>query len=360
MKVIIDIGHPAHVHYFKNIIRIIESKGGRCIVTSRDKEIAFKLLNHESIPYISRGSGGNGAVGKTLYMFKATKFLSKIIKKERPDIAISFSSPYLAQASYWNKIPHIAFDDTEHAKLSHKLCWPFCEAIYTPSAYRLKSFKNQKIFDGYMELSYLHPDYFTPDPNIIKEEGVTKDEKYVILRFVSWGAVHDRGHNGFSDSQKEKIVRNLSKCAKVLISSEAELPESLKPHKINLPVHQIHHLIAYASLLYGESATMASEAAILGTPAIFHDKTGRGYTDEQEKKYGLVYNYSDSLVDQESSLNKALEIIQTDNSKKKYEEKRHQLIKDKIDVTSFMTWVIENYPESIKDDAICKYLNGNN
>ena len=44
-------------------------------------------------------------------------------------------------------------------------------------------------------------------------------------------------------------------------------------------------------MVIGESATMASEAACLGIPAIFISNTGRGYTTEQDKKYGLIKHY---------------------------------------------------------------------
>ena len=53
--------------------------------------------------------------------------------------------------------------------------------------------------------------------------------------------------------------------------------------------------IASASLLYGESATMASEAAVLGVPAIYLDNTGRCYTREEEEKYGLVFNFTEGV-----------------------------------------------------------------
>ena len=45
MKILIDIGHPAHVHYFKNLIKIMSnSSKAEFLVTSRDKEMAHYLL----------------------------------------------------------------------------------------------------------------------------------------------------------------------------------------------------------------------------------------------------------------------------------------------------------------------------
>ncbi len=56
-------------------------------------------------------------------------------------------------------------------------------------------------------------------------------------------------------------------------------------------VEDIHHELYYADLLYGDSATMACEAGCMGIPAICMDDRGRGYTDELDKKYGLVYKF---------------------------------------------------------------------
>jgi predicted glycosyltransferase len=70
----------------------------------------------------------------------------------------------------------------------------------------------------------------------------------------------------------------------VFISSESRLPEELSPYNLPISVDKMHHLMAFANLYIGESATMASECAVLGVPAIFIATTGRGYTTEQEQK----------------------------------------------------------------------------
>ena len=83
-------------------------------------------------------------------------------------------------ASYFNK-PHIAFTDTEHAKLGISSFLPFTDTIITPKAFKGNLGHNHIKFDGYMEDTYLHPKYFKPNKNILKKLNlVTK--KYVVLR----------------------------------------------------------------------------------------------------------------------------------------------------------------------------------
>ena len=199
-----------------------------------------------------------------------------------------------------------------------------------------------------MELCYLHPHLFKPNQDVKDLLGIKNDERYVILRFVSWFGNHDLGHNGISNENKVKAVREFSKYATVFITSEAELPGEIEEYRIKIPPHKIHDALAFAELLYGESATMASECAVLGVPAIYLDNIGRGYTDEEEKKYNLVFNFSESLEDQEISIKKGIEILKDSKDHSKWQEHRQQLLNDKIDVTAFMVWFIENYPESVK------------
>ena len=67
---------------------------------------------------------------------------------------------------------------------------------------------------------------------------------------------------------------------------------------------------------------MASESAVLGVPAIYIDNEGRGYTTEQENKYGLVYNYTESHEDQIKSIKKGVEILLNPEAPKSYQLKR--------------------------------------
>jgi predicted glycosyltransferase len=237
----------------------------------------------------------------------------------------------------------LVFSDTEHAKLHHKLTVPFATKVFTPSCYRLDLGIKQVRFNGFMELSYLHPNYYSPDRSILELLKVHKHEKYVILRFVSWKAAHDFGHKGMSLKNKRKAVQVLSKIAKVFISSESQLPDDLEPYRVRIPVNKMHDAIYYSSLLFGESATMASEAAVLGTPSIFIDNDGRGYTDEEERKYKIVFNFSESELDQEMAIAKAVEILLENGAKEKYQNVRQRILSDCIDTTEFMVNEVLKY-----------------
>jgi len=249
---------------------------------------------------------------------------------------------YVALSGRFLGKPSLLFDDTEHASLQVNLIRMFGTRIFTPCCYRKDLGKNHVRYNGYHELAYLHPEVFKPDPSILKTIGVSEGERFTIIRFVKWQASHDAGHNGIHERMKIRAVESFSRFGKVFVSSEGELPRELECYRFRIPPERIFDVMFYASLLYGESATMASECSVLGTPSIYLDNNGRGYTDEQEKRYGLVHNFTESPEDQQRSIEKGIKILEN-YDQKHWKEQRKALLREKIDVTGFMMDVVKKY-----------------
>lgn len=342
MRLIIDIGHPGHVHYFKNFIKLMEVKGHDFLIIARDKEVTFNLLEAYKIKYISRGQGGRGLTGKLKYLIKGDSILFREAKKFNPDIFLSFGSPYAAQVSKLIRKPHIAFDDTEHAVFEHFLYVPFTDTILTPKSFYKNYGEKQIRFNSFMELCSLHPKYFSANTNTLSEIGLHNAEKFILLRFVSWEASHDTGKTGLTTKFKISLVSKLLQYGKVLISSEGKLPFELENYRLNIKPEKIHDLLSFASLYIGEGATTASECAVLGTPAIYVNILDAGTLQEQSK-YKLLYNYRNAR----GVIEKAIELLNIPNLKNIQQFYRKKMLEDKIDVTAFMVWFVENYPESI-------------
>jgi predicted glycosyltransferase len=345
LKVLIDIGHPAHVHLFKHFAHKMIGEGHQVYFTVRVREFVTELLAHEKFDMTSFGSNYHSAVGKLWGLLLFTFKLWRVALKYKPDIYLSHSSMYAAITAFLMRRPHISFEDTFN-KEQVLLYKPFTKVILTGNyQHPLKSEKVLR-FAGYHELAYLHPKRFLPDQTILQELGVEEGEKYVIFRFVSWNASHDFGHTGISYENKIKAVNEFTKLARVFISSEKQLPDELVKFKIKIAPHRMHDAIAFASLVFGESATMITEGAMLGVPGIYLDNTGRYYTKELQTKYRLVFNCSESLSDQQLAILKGMELLQQPNIKKEWQQKREKMLADKIDVTAFLVWFIENYPVS--------------
>lgn len=347
MRILIDIGHPKQVHIFKNFTWETQKRRHEILFTARDKEITIYLLRKFGFEYLSLGKHYKSIKGKIFGLIKYDFLLYRISRKFNPDIFLSHGSIYAAHVSFLCNRPHICNEDTGNME-QIRLYIPFTDILLTSNAYQRDHAKKQIRYNGYSELSYLHPNYFKSDPAILDYLKVKRDEKFVIMRFVSWKASHDIGQKGLSLVMKRKAVKELSKYAKVFISSEEELPDDLKPYQIKIPPEKMHDALYYATMYLGEGATMSSECACLGTPAIYVSSLEVGCCTEQEKKYGLVFNYSESLEDQELSIKKGLELLKAPNLKQKWQKRRKKMLSEKIDVTAFMVWFIENYPESVR------------
>jgi len=343
MKILIDIGHPAHVHYFRNTIKNLEDKGHSIIVTARDREFVFDLLNSYNISYYNRGKGKKTIVGKIFDLFRTDFFLLKISLKHRPDLFLSFSSHYAAQVAYLLRKPHIAVNDTEHEDDVHSiLTYPFSKSILTPSSFQNDLGKKQVRFDNVVEGLYLNQDLFKPDDKIKKILKLKEDEEYVILRFVSWNAHHDVGHSGISKNLKNELIKVLETKFKVFISSEEELGEEFKKYKIDIPPEKMHDALCMASLFIGESATMASESAQLGTQSIFINSLPLMCNIKVGQEAGLIKWFKSS----EGVIEYLKEIIKDPNLKMKSINRSKKMQNSFINPSKFLTWFVENYPKS--------------
>lgn len=340
MRIIVDIAHPAHVHFFKNFIWEMEKRGNEVIITAGDKEVTLKLLDNYGFKYHFTCKRTTGY--KLMFeIVKRDLQMLKFVKKYNPDIVMGIASTISAHVSRVTDAKSIVFTDTEHTKLADMITYPFSDLIVTPSCYSKDLGKKQIRYNGYHELAYLHPNYFTPDPAVLEELGLEEGDPFIILRFVSWEASHDIGHHGIQN--KIEFVKELEKYGRVLITSEGDLGPEFEKYKIKVSPEKLHDMLYYATLYIGEGATTASECAILGTHAIYVNTLRLGYTDEQEEKYGLVYNFSNPNTCEKDALNKATELLENEKLWKDGKEKKEKLLSDKIDVTEFMVNFVEEY-----------------
>ena len=345
MRILIDVGHPSDVHLFKYFYEEMSRKNHQILFTARDKEVTIGLLDAYRSNYISYGKPFKSRFGKLFGIFKFDCQLYRLARHFKPDLFFTHGSFYASHVAFLMRKPFITFEDT--GNLEQILLYRFfADVILTPDTFVRNLGKKHLRFKGTKELAYLHPRNFVPDESVLNEIGVRPGERFVLLRFVGWNASHDSGHHGITFSNKLRVIREISKTARVFISSESPLPEEIVHLKISIAPEKILSVMYFADLLYGESATMASECAIIGTPAIFVNNARISYTLEQELKYDLIYNFTESDEDQEKSIQKALGLLAMPDLKNTWRKKSSKLIHEQIDLTAFMVWFIEQYPES--------------
>lgn len=347
MNILFEIGHPAHVFKYYNLINELKKSSHTVIVITKNIESITTLLERFNIEYLNFGEKSDIIARKIISQVKYDAKILKIVNKNNIDIIIgSVSASHVSKLS---KAKSIMFDDDddEVEPLIAKYVHPFCDYLLSPDCLNHKRRKKNTIYyPGYHELAYLHPNRFKPDITILKDLGIKSDEVFFILRFNVFKAHHDVGINGLSLPQKIELVNLLKPFGKIFITTEREIEPELKKYKLSILPEKIHSLMYYATLFVGDSQTMTSEAAVLGVPAIrCNDFVGRiSYLEEEESKYGLTFGFKP--CDFDKMVLKIKELINQSDTKNRFQERRSNMLKEKIDVTSFMVWFVENFTDS--------------
>jgi predicted glycosyltransferase len=338
LRVLFDIQHPAQVHLFKHTIWELQRRGHRTLVASREKELTTDLLDAYGIEHVmltKRGRGLPGLVGElVLREFR----LYSLARSFRPDVVVSRFSPPAVHTARMTGARNVLVNDTHLSpplfrKIIYGMTLPFVDRVFTPEGFDLGLDAGHHGRLDFQELAYLHPDYFQPDPTALEAYGVDPDNPYFVVRLAAWDAYHDVGHAGLSPGTVSELLSTLSERGPVYVSSESPLPPEYDGHAIPVPPHLIHHLLYYATLYVGDSGTMATEAAVLGTPAV-RANTLAGPDDESvfvelENRYGLLFSFSD----ERRALAKVEELLSGDIDRETWRASRDRLVEEQVDVT---------------------------
>ena len=333
MRLLFDVLHPAHVLFFRPLADYVQANGGEVLFTAREKDVTIQLLEAHNLPHEVLTGIGGGALGLAREMAVRTAKLLSRVRSFRPDLLMGIMGPVIAPVNRLTGVPSWVFYDTETATATNRFVYPLCHRLFVPEAYCGPLPSKAQRYPGYHELSYLHPNRFVADPSVRGEAGLEPDEDFAVVRFVSWEASHDIGDTGFSDHVG--FVQRLEENIRVVITAERGVPSELKHLATSIRPERIHSLLAEATLYVGEGATMAAEAAVLGTPAVFVHSAKLGYMLELEERYSLLWNTPDQRRAEEITLELLADRRATEH---RFEALRDAMLQERIDVGA---WLIE-------------------
>lgn len=350
MKILFQLNHPAHYHLVKNSISNLKQNGHDVHILARGKDVLKDLLHEERYTMLSTRKGLN-IPDKIRKMGEAKKEILKFVSQQKPDIVIGTGTfGYITRKL---KIPtfFLAEDDANlniPIFLGALSCYPSFSEILSPEVCYNSCWDKRSVkYNSYHELAYLHPNHFTPDIKIV-EKYFPVETPYFIIRFAKLNAYHDIGIKGINTEIAQRLIDILKPHGDIYITSERELEPQFEQYRIKINPLDMHHVMAFAQLYIGDSQTMAAESGVLGVPFIrFNDFVGRiGYLRELEEVYELGYGVKTNEVDR---LYKVVsDLINMKNRKEIFSERRQKMLSEKIDYAQFLTWFIENYPESVR------------
>lgn len=339
MTYIFELNHPKHYYQFKYIMQMLKKDGHKIHVLARDKDVLLNVLQEEGVSYEIFGMHAKTLWSKISATPRLVMNYLKIAKRIKPDVIISKASFYGVHVARKVGAKSVIFPDSEVVKLTNHIVAPMSTCVVTPDTFGLDFGKKHMRVKGLFESCYLAPSVLKPNEEIVKQYGLKRP--YALLRFVGWNANHDVQNSGFSVQQKRALVHTIKTYMHVYISSEKNLPEDMESYRLPTPSATIHHVLAYADLYLGDSQTMATEAALLGTPSI-RSNSFVGPNDMTnfiilEKKFGLLKN----IREYEDVVAVAQEMAEH-SQKEEWVKKKEEYFKKVGDTNKEITEILEN------------------
>lgn len=343
--ILVDINHPAHVHLFRHFIGEMKARGHKVFVTAKEVKVILHLLDVYGIEYSGAGKKKDSIILKYFYELFHLLKVALLVKKHKVDfgLGISMVLPILTK---FTSMKVIALDDDDLLVTpTFAKAISFATIILNPESLAFEDRgPNRLCHPSFHELAYLHPNRFMPDPAVLSELGMKEGDPFFIMRFNVFKAHHDVGVRGLDIEQKLAVIELLKPFGKIFITTEREIEPEIKDYQLPVAPEKIHSLMYYATMFIGDSQTMISEAALLGTPAIkMNSFAGRlSIPNEIENRFGLCYSYLPHEF--EEMKNRIAELVVRQDLKEEWKERRQKMLDKKIDLTSFLIRLVDEYP----------------
>jgi predicted glycosyltransferase len=261
-----------------------------------------------------------------------------LIRSFQPDLLVGLASPSLGWSGKAHRVPAALFLDAEPPGRTARRVYRLAHTTVTPASYRGTIRGRHVTYPGYPELAYLHPARFEPDPDRAAGFGVHPSAPYTVVRFTSW----DTGRNVDARTleRRSRIVESLRGRTRVaILGDDQALPGPLQADRITGRVADVHHLIAFASLVVVDSPRVAAEAAVLGTPAVHLSAGSCGYADNIAARYGLITHLQPHAV--EAAVDTFERYLTADRGE--WTSARARLLDEQTDVTAWMADFFERF-----------------
>lgn len=338
MRYLLFTNTPAHVHLYKNLVEELQASGHDVLVLGRAYGCTEALLSYYDLPYEIYGGQAPSFASLVANVPRQFGTILRRVRRYDPDVIFGRGS-YAAFAGTVSRTRTVLVIDSTPVNVGPLLSSRFVQRVLTPAAYGRSLGPHHERFEGLKECAYLHPEVFRPDPSVREDLGVG-DEPYAVVRCNAYDSIHDLGLGGGSD-ERVRLLERLSEHVTVFVSDESDsLDLSTVPAR-PLDVHpaRIHDVLAGARLVVTDTGTMATEASLLGTPAIRFvdaDEPSMGEFEELAAEDLLVQH-----TDLDDVLADAVRLLSTEEAQRSWRDRRDRYMATKPNLTRVLRRVAE-------------------
>ena len=343
MKVWLDILTPKQANFLGELQHRLIGKGFKTFVTTREYREVNELLELKALKATQVGRHGGGELKeKLLESSQRISALTGLLENERPDVAISFSSPEAARVAFGLQIPHYCISDSPHAEAVCKLTIPFSEKLFTPWLIPVRAWTRYGITSrDVVRYRALDPTVwltgYKGDTKALDQLKVDLSKPVLVVRTPEEFAAYLSNRSSSLSSKVTDIIGKIldieGEDLQIVILPRYDVQgERLRKrfgNRVIVPSHIVDAipLLRAASVFVGGGGTMTAEAALLGVPAISYYPGDPTFVERFLINYGLV----ERVLDPGRIAQRAIAISKSGDFREFYQKKSAKLVRSMED-----------------------------
>lgn len=286
-KIWIDLEEPKAPIMFQYMIQWFQEADATLLITARDFDSTFKILDDLQIPYVPVGKhGGDTIEGKMKAYIERLQGLFDTVVPFKPDFFVTFGSVEGPRLSMGLGIPSIGFSDEPRSYFVSKQIFPFLDQVITPECIPLSDYleiyahpEKYIRYNGIDEIAWLS--HYKPRPEILEKFKVSpgkfvlirsepafadyflnklKPEETLISQFFPQIYAEHPNLTFFLLVRSDKQEKWLSKQLKEYQNRSNVIITQYLPHIVDL--------CFYAALVISGGGTIVRESSLLSVPSI--------------------------------------------------------------------------------------------
>jgi predicted glycosyltransferase len=254
-------------------------KKNQVICTSRNYREVTNLAKIRKMNLIFVGKhGGSEKYDKLNASNNRISKLAKVIKKNKPDVAVSFCSPEASRVAFGLGIKHISFSDSPHAEAVMRLSIPLIQKLLIPWVIPKKEFEKFGINKKNI-IQYKAIDAASIARRNLKKNKVSltrKTKNTILVRVEEDQAAYSSKNTTKTINIIKSLIKEFNDENILVLGRYGTQIQFLnrtfgKKIKILNKVVDGKELLSMIDVFVGSGGTMTAEAALLGVPTISYN-----------------------------------------------------------------------------------------